>query len=611
MQIDLKTISTYPTDSGVYIMKDTKETVIYVGKAKNLRARLRQYFGKSKDSRDIIPYLTAKVASVETIVTANDKDALLLENTLIKRYQPRYNALLKDDKTYLSLMINHKDTWPMIRLVRYKGKPKKDGLYFGPYTSAVSARETLKVMQRIFPLRQCSDRELTSRTRPCILHDIKRCIAPCVNKCTKLEYKTHVDLAISFLKGDDLKLNKALKDEMQKASDDLEFERAAEILHTLKQLEHVQTYSTSLTESKTESLDSFYLIRKADFALIAKLEFRSSRLVGSDHYIFVKNMQSDFELLESFLMQHYSNDTDFPKKILIQKTLESQDILEQLFSEKTERKISIETPQRGENKKVLELTEKNAKALLVQECKKAADQESLLLELQETLKLSSFPMTIECFDTSSHGGDHIVAAMVQYKGGKPYKTAYRKYTIKTVTQNDDYASLREALFRRYSKLESENLPDLVLIDGGKGQLSILKSVFQELDIANVDLISIAKEKSLHTKSLTKEVLHLSHHKEPVLLDAHSRLLFFLQNIRDEAHRFVISFYRKTHKKNLTSSKLDKIEGIGPVKKQRLLAHFKSLKAIENASEDELLAVQGITKKDIECLKSAFSSEGSK
>lgn len=602
MTFDTSTLSSYPLAPGVYLMKDASGTVIYVGKAKSLRVRIRQYFAKSRDSREMVPYLTSKVSSIETIITEDEKDALLLENTLIKRHKPKYNALLKDDKTYINLMINYKHKWPMIRLVRYKGKPKADGLYFGPYTNAFSARQTLKLMQKIFPLRQCSDNELSSRIRPCLLHGMKRCVAPCVDLCSKTDYDALVRKAIKFLKGEDTTINNKLKKDMEKAAEALEFEKAQEILETLKQLEYVQKYGTSLTRSRTENLDSLYLERKADLIVIAKLEFRLSKLIGSDHFTFKNVLQPTEEVLESFLMQHYSYKEQLPKKILIQKELSSKTTLEELLFETSKTKVSLEHPLKGERKKILQLTKKNAKAILSQEEQLLSETEDLLLELQETLKLTRCPLKIECFDTSSHGGKDLVAAMVCFVEGKPSKTHYRKYTIKTVDKADDYSALKEAIYRRYSKLTSDELPDLVMVDGGKGQLGVLEKVFEELKIANIDYISLAKEKALHTKGLTEEKVYIPNSKDPIKLPKHSPLLFFLQTIRDETHRYVISFHRKKERKKLTTSELDHIKGIGAIKKKRLLSHFKSVDQIKKATLDELKQVPGLTQKDIEALK---------
>lgn len=601
MHFDLKKLTTYPSSCGVYLMKDAKNLILYIGKAKNLRQRIRQYFAKSPDSRDMIPFLTSKISSVEFIITQDEKDALLLENTLIKKHQPKYNALLKDDKTYISLMINTSHKWPMIRLVRYKGAPKKDGRYFGPYTNTFSARQTLKTLQKVFPLRQCSDKELVSRKRPCILFEMQRCLAPCVHHCSKEHYDSFVKRAEKFLKGEDKELIAKLKQEMLSASENLEFEKANEILHTLKQLEHIHSHGKSLTHPNVESLDSLYLCRHKDFSLILKLKFRMSKLIGSDHFTFKKSFQTTAEILESFILQHYEKTEDIPKTIVLQEKLASHKILEEILLEKTQKKIGLEHPLKGEKRKILHLTEENAIAALKLEEKHASAKEELLMQLQETLKLTACPLTIECFDTSSHSGRDMVAASVRYYEGKPDKKMYRKYTIKDTKITDDYGALREALHRHFSKLTQNTMPDLVMVDGGRGQLNILKNIFQELGIANVDLISIAKEKSLHTKGLTKEKIYTLTQKEPILLTQHSPLLFFLQSIRDEAHRCAISFYRKKEKKKLTQSELDNIEGIGPIKKKRLLHYFKSVASIKNASIKELEKIDGLTKKDKDIL----------
>lgn len=588
---DPKQLDKFPQESGVYLMKNDEREVIYVGKAKNLKKRIKQYFVPGRDERPMVPFLTAEIASIDTIVVPNEKEALLLENTLIKRHQPKYNAILKDDKTFISLMINHKHPWPMIKLIRYKGKPKKDGLYFGPYTSAFAARQTFELLTRVFPLRQCSDEELKRRTRPCILYGIKRCIAPCVKQCTKEEYQTFVDGAIDFLKGNDKKLLKELYAEMVKASDGLEYEKAAALLKTIRQIEHVTEGGGLVARPGGQECDVFGIFRQGDEVMLAQLIFREGKLIGSEHYNFSEIAQTDEELLSSFLIQFYKDHKQIPKEILVPFRL--SDAVGNIVS------ADIVLPQKGEKKALVDMAYKNAKALFAQEKDQLALKEKMLLDLQDKLKLNRYPERIECFDTSNISGADLVASMVAFTDGEYDRKRTRLYKIRTVQKGDDYAALTEVVTRRLIRAKEENdLPDLIIIDGGKGQLGIALKVMKELDIATVDAIGIAKQEARHDKGMTLERIFLPHESEPVKLDSRSPLLFLLQKIRDAAHEKAIGFHRKRRSQRTLTSSLDTIRGIGPVKRKRLLHHFGSLKRIKDASDAELLQVKGITKKDI-------------
>ncbi len=575
---------------GVYIMKDAAEKILYIGKAKVLQERIKQYFS-NHDTRAMIPFLVSKIASIDTIVTFTEKEALLLENTLIKKHQPTYNILLKDDKTFISLMINHKHKWPQVKLVRYKEEKKDSALYFGPYTSALTARGMFETMTKIFPLRQCSDRELSSRTRPCLLYSIKRCIAPCVGKCTKSEYDETVKDAISFLKGGTGTVITSLKKKMEAASKALEFEKAGTLLKTIHQIEEATTSQKAAVKLNVDNIDALNFIRKGHYILLVKLLFRKGVLEGSEHFDFSLTMESDEELLSSFVLQHYSPQ-NLPSEILLPVELPDQKILEEILNTK------LHTPQKGDKKQIVELAFENAKALYEQEKIALSSKEELLLELEETLKLSRFPARIECFDTSHISGSDGVASLAAFTNGCKDPKRSRVYKIKKAGSADDYSSLHEALTRRLKRgIEENDLPDLIIVDGGKGQLSTIETVFQELQIISIDLIALAKEEARHDKGLTKERIFLTTQKEAITLNHHSALHFFLQTIRDEAHRKAITYHRKKRSERTTKSFLDDIPGIGPTKKKRLLTHFGSVKRLLEATTEELLSVASITKKD--------------
>jgi excinuclease ABC subunit C len=598
MPFDARSLALYPTEPGVYLMKDASGAVLYIGKALNLRTRLKQYFSE-QDTREMIPFLISQVEAIDTIVALTEKDALILENTLIKKHQPKYNVLLKDDKTFISLCLTqHK--WPMLRLVRYKGKPKEEGIFFGPYTNALAARQTYDLLLRLFPLRQCSDGELASRQRPCLLYDIKRCCAPCVGKCTEEEYAGYVERVCRLLKGQDKELLRELKKQMQEAADALEFEKAESCLQSIRQIEHVTTVQ-HVDNPFAKDCDVIGLFREADAVLIALLLFREGKIIASEHFSFHRILSEDDELLESFLVQHYKHLPSWPQEIFVPTVLSKSEALEEIISESAGRKVAISTPKIGKKKDLLEMAYRNAKALFVREQDARSLREKRLLDLQETLQLTRFPRRIECFDTSNISGADPVASLVSFVNGEKDKSRMRLFKVKG-GKSDDYSAMREVIRRHYLREKEKNdFCDLVIVDGGKGQLNIALEVFQELGIASIDAIGVSKEEARHDKGLTQEKIYLPYRKDPLLLDPRSPLLFLLQTIRDEAHRTAIHYHRKRRSKLLTSSELDALAGIGPAKKKRLLARFGSVKAIQSATEEELREVKGLTKKDLETL----------
>lgn len=592
MPFDPRSLTLYPDQPGVYLMKDDKAQVLYIGKAKNLRARLKQYFAEYGDQREMVPYLISQVEAIDTIIALTEKDALLLENNLIKLHKPKYNVLLKDDKTFISLMLTrHK--WPMIQLIRYKGKPKNDGTYFGPYTNALAARQTFDLISRLFPLRQCSDAELATRTRPCLLYDIKRCIAPCVNKCTEQEYESHVESAMRLLKGQDKDVLKELKRAMEAASDKLEYEKANSLLQMIHQIEHV-TQVQHVDNPAATNCDVVGLYREADAVMIALLFFREGKLIGSEHFSFHLIASNDAEIIESFLLQHYKNLPKLPSEIFIPIELSQQAALEEILS------LSIHAPQKGKKKDLVEMAFRNAQALFVREQDARSLKEKMLLDLQETLQLTRFPRRIECFDTSNISGTDPVASLACFVNGEKDKSRTRLFKIKG--QGDDYTAMREVLRRHFTKeKEKKDFCDLLIVDGGKGQLNIALEIFQDLQIATIDVIGLTKENARHDKGLTQEKVYVPYRKDPIYIDPRSPLLFLLQKIRDEAHRQAIEFHRKRRSKRTISSSLDDIPGIGPVKKKKLLKHFGSVKAIKQATRAQLEEVPGLTKTDIETI----------
>jgi excinuclease ABC subunit C len=589
---DSKKLSHYPTEPGCYLMKNRDGLVLYVGKAKNLRARLRQYWGEV-DTREMVPFLIEQVVAVDTIVVGSDKEALLLEETLIKHHLPKYNVLLKDDRTYIGLRITPHE-WPRLELVRFRGMTKENGRLFGPYPHAMAARETLELLRRLFPLRQCSDQEFARRTRPCLLYQIKRCVAPCVGLCSHEEYAELVRRVEEFLSGRDQDVQEKLREEMERASEAQEYERAADLLKTLRQVE-TTIESQRVVTDRPVSCDAIGLYREGPEVMITVLIFRDGRLIGSERDSLSGVVEPDEQLLRRFMMHRYQSGVQLPKEVLLPLELEEAPILEELLSTK------IHTPKRGSKRELLAMAEENSRAAWVQTRDRRSLREQQLLELQERCGLNNYPRRIECIDTSHLQGVDAVAVVVAFVDGEKETRGYRTYKLRDTKPGDDYGALREVLLRRYGK-NREELPDLLVLDGGKGQLSTATQVFQELNIISVDLMALAKESGRHDKGITAEQIYLPDRPEAILLDTHSHLLFLLQKIRDEAHRFALTFHRKRRSKSHLHSALDQIPGIGPVKRQRLLRHFGSVKRIREATDEALREVPGITQRDLEALR---------
>lgn len=599
MPFDVKLIELLSKEAGVYLMKSASGDVLYVGKANNLKRRVKQYFSLSSDTRPMIPFLISQVETIETIIVSSEKEALLLENTLIKEYQPHYNALLKDDKSYIALKMDLSKEWPLVELVRYRGTSKESGLFFGPFTSAHKARETLDFIQRVFPLRQCSDQEFLRRTRPCILYDMKRCIAPCVGRCTKEEYDTVAKNVVKFLRGQDREILDDLKKKMKEASEQLEFEKAQTLLNQIRAIEKTLE-EQHVDKPFGEDTDAIGLFRKGDQVSIANLVWKHGRFLGLKSYFFSENVQEEEEILSSFLMQHYLQQEVLPDEIVLPFPIHDLKIIEELLYEKQKRKVKIFTPKRGAKTRFLKMAMKNAEEGLHRTQDETASLEASLLNLQETLNLKRYPERIDCIDHSHLGGKDSVSAAVVFFQGKKASNLYRRYIIKTAASHDDYGAIREVLFRRYQKAkEEQSLPDLLIIDGGRGHLNVALSVFSELNIINVDIIGLAKEEGRHDRGLSLEKVFLSESLQPVILKRNSSTLFLLQRIRDEAHRFALSFQTKKRLKSTLHSILEEIPGIGPKKRVKLIRHFGSLKNIQAATVEELKKVKGISRKDAE------------
>lgn len=593
-QFNRHAIADYPSDAGVYLMRDASGAVIYVGKAKNLRQRLKQYFS-GQDERAMIPHLLERLADIECIVVDNEREALLLENNLIKKHWPRYNALLKDDRIFFSLRLSS-HAWPAVELVRRRGKAQDKALYFGPYPSAWAAYQIIELIKQLFPLRRCSDREFASRVRPCILHEMHKCLAPCVQRCSREDYSALVEQVKRFLQGDDKSVLESLKRDLESASDALEFERAQEIYKSIQAIEQGQQRQ-SVDQAHGKSLDAWGLYREGARIVLTQLIFRDGKLLGMETYNFQEIWGTDEELLCSVLMQVYVEAA--PPLLLLPIVMPDHDLLEAILSQN--QSISVRAPKRGELLTVVEMAQRNAAAAFQKQHQANLAREEVLQELQRCCQLDRYPERVEVIDASHLSGSDSVAAVVAFKDGLPNKGHYRKYILKCTASADDYGALREILQRRFRRQKEEPLatPDLILVDGGQAHLKLAQEVLEELGVAAIiDVLAISKESGRHDKGLNKELIHAPALSTPLSLPAHAPVLKLLQVMRDEAHRFAIEFQRSRRRKSTLRSALDACPGIGPVKRKALLKHFGSIKKLKQAQPDELLACPSMTKKDV-------------
>jgi excinuclease ABC subunit C len=587
----IKDIKNIPNKIGVYLMRDKNKKILYIGKAKDLKKRIKSYFSQ-KDTRAMINILIPKIQKVDFFIVKTEKEALILENNLIKKHKPTYNILLKDDKTFVSLMLTN-DKWPMLKLIR-KRNLKDKNRYFGPYTNAKAAKQTLSLILKLFPIRQCSNEEFKKRKKPCILYEIKKCLAPCVNKCSKEEYMENVKSIILLLKGKNKKVLSDLKNKMKKASKNLEFEKANELLNLLKKIKHVQEIQ-HVDNLYAKNIDAIGIFFENNFFTISQLIFRENRLIGSNHFNFSNKIFEEEKILENFIIQNYTKKDFLPSTILVPINLKNKKEIEEILLSSQKKKIKIIYPKKGEKKNLINLALQNAKALLQKEKTNFSKNENFLLQLQRTLTLKNYPRYIECFDISNIGPFFRVGSLVVFVNGEKIKEKTRLFNIKTKKPSDIYA-MEEVLTRHLSKsLKEKHLPDLLIVDGGKQQLNIALKVLEKLKIASIDVIGLAKEKGRHDKGLTKEKIFLPYKKDPILIDKQSQILFFLQKIRDEAHRVAFFFHKKKREKKIKRSVLDDIKGIGERRKKILLKHFKSIENMKKASLKEL-QIKGISKK---------------
>lgn len=587
-----------PRSPGVYLMHNRLNKVIYVGKAIDLQARVQQYLVPGRDGRAMIPYLVCEAEKVETIVVSSEVEALLLENTLIKRHQPKFNALLKDDKGFSGIHLDSTHTWPAMRFLRVKHHPPRKGLFFGPYINAWSARQTLELAQRVFPLRQCSDEELARRQRPCLLYHMKRCCAPCVNLCTPQEYSEHVANATRFLRGDRRVAVQMLERGVERSCQMLDFERAAHLHAMLTNLQQLQT-GQGVDNPKGGDCDVFGIHRAGETTILTRAQYRSGKLMGMQHRTFEGVISTLSELYETLLPQLYSQlaalagQADLPSKIIVQEPGLNVETLSSVLTQITGRAAKVQFPKNPDQRRWVELATQNAAAQFQQsQLQKRARQKTLTL-LQSELKLSAYPSHIECIDQSHLGATGGVSAIICYKEGQISKRDYRRYKVDQWA-GDDCAALQCALKKRLERAQREGTwPNLFLIDGGRAQLNAACRVIEESNLIDVEVIGLSKEQGRHDKGLTGETVHFRE-GGTLTLEPRSQTLLFLQRVRDEAHRFAIEYQKKRRSAAMTRSILDDIPGIGSTIKKKLLRHFGSLNRLKQAPAKELDQVAGLS-----------------
>ena len=585
-----------PTRPGVYLLRDAHGKVIYVGKAKSLRSRVRCYF-RGGDERVQVQFLVNRVASFETLVTANEKEALILENNLIKQYKPRYNIRLKDDKSYVSVKVDEHHAWPRLLVTR---KLTRDGSrYLGPFSSAWSVRETLDTIRKIFPLRNCSDTVFRNRARPCIEYQIKRCPGPCCLAVDAVEYANNVAQTIDLLEGKNQELVRTLTVRMEAASEALRFEEAGRLRDQLRAIETTVQRQQAVAHWGRDQ-DVFGLYREGGFVEIQVLFVRAGTLTGNQAYTFDDLEFSDDEILAAVLTQFYQGDRPIPDAIVVPIAIEDADVRAEYLGERKGRQVEILCPQRGAKLRLVEMATANARHSYAERRDQGAQRERMLEELRQRLHLRSVPKRIECFDISNIQGNLTVASMVTFDEGEPCPARYRRYRIRTVAGSDDFASMYEVLDRRYRRAKEENdFPDLLMVDGGKGQLNVAVEVLRALGIEGVDVVGLAKmrvERDAQAAEVARsdERIFLPGRKNPVVLRRNSTALFLLQRVRDEAHRFAITYHRELRRRERLRSGLEDIAGVGPERRRSLLRHFGSLKRLRTATETEIAAVPGIS-----------------
>ncbi len=604
-------LTAVPTKPGIYIMRGAKGQVLYVGKSSSLRNRLRSYFSNPRSHVGKTRDLVAAIKDFEYIVTESEQEALLLENSLIKKHQPRFNVRLKDDKTYPYIKVDLSEEFPRVYITR---RTANDGSrYFGPFASAGSVRKTLDLLNRLFPYRTCTKAITGTDERPCLEFHIKRCNAPCTGYASKDEYRDVIEQVLLFLDGNTREVVREIKNAMGEASESLEFERAAALRDRLRAIERVYE-GQKVVGMGRENLDAVALANAHDEAWVEIFFVRQGNLVGRDHFIMQGTRDStDAEIVGQFVQQFYDSASYIPRTVLVPEPVNDAEVLEGWLASRREGPVRFANPQRGAKKRLVEMVGENAAQGLEQLKIKLLSNDSIMqnamTELEEQLNLPRTPRRIECYDISHIQGTNVVASMSVFREGKPDSSQYRRFKMKHTQNNDDFASMQEVLTRRFKRLAAANeakakgedtdaksfgeTPDLVLIDGGKGQLSAAQETMLQLGVVDVPLASLAKK---------EEEIFLPDSPEPVVLPRNSQALFLVQRARDEAHRFAVTYHRNLRSRSSTQSALDLVPGIGPKRKRDLVRKFGSVQGVRQADIEQLASTPGMTQKLAEKIK---------
>ena len=602
-------VGTLPRKPGVYLMRNVNSVVIYVGKAKDLRSRVRTYFQPSSWEDPKVRAIVSDIADLEFIVTESELEALILEANLIKQHRPRYNVRLKDDKRYPYIQITWADPFPRVRITR---KMEQDGnRYFGPFTSSSAVHQTLDLLRKSFPHLTCN-REITGEdSRACLYYDIKLCVGPCIGAVTKDEYRAMVRRLTRFLEGRGEEVIVDLESRMHEASDKLDFERAASLRDQLQAVQTVVERQKIVSSAGTDQ-DVVAFAREENDACVQVFFIRGGKLLGREYFVMEGAQDEDErEVMAAFLKQFYDEAAYIPPEVLLPAQIEEAVIIEQWLKKKRGAKVTLRVPRRGKKRELVAMAAENAAetlaALRSQWQADAHKHEQALTEIQEALQLSTSPVRIECYDISTTQGTEVVGSMVVFVHAVPRKSSYRRFVVRSVQGQDDYASMREVLqrrFRRWQMATSDlspgggikggssrdvkgwaKLPDLLVVDGGKGQLGVVTEVLKEFDLSDrVPVAGLAKQ---------HEEIFLPGRRRPVLLPRRSQGLFLMQRVRDEAHRFAITHHRTRRRKAGIASQLDSVPGVGPSRRKALLKAFGSLGAIRMASVEQLAAVPGV------------------
>ncbi len=585
-----KLVAGFPTRPGIYRMLNAKREIIYVGKARNLRKRTTSYFTKAHGSR--IQQMVMNIENVEFIVTDTEAQALLLESNLIKKHKPRYNIVLRDDKSYPYIYMSTDKEYPAIRF--HRGARKGKGDYFGPYPSAGAVRRSLQLLQKVFKVRQCDESYFKNRRRPCLQFQIKRCTGPCTGEISQVDYEHDVNDSMEFLRGNSDKLVEKRIALMDEAAANQEYESAAAFRDQIQMLRRIT--EQQYISGKQGSADVIVVLVEGGIACVVVFYIRHGSSLGNRYFYprLPDKKRSANEIIAAFIQQYYSN-REIPAEIITNERPEDARPLTAMLELQREGKVQLKQQVRGQRKKWLEMAKKNAVIQLQSKLTSQASQRKRLQNLQQSLKLENPPSRMECFDISHSSGEATVASCVVFTEGGPDNSQYRRFNIKGVEGGDDYGALEQAITRRYTRLlkEEQALPDILFIDGGKGQLNVGQQVMLSLNISEITLIGVAKGEG---RKAGLETLFISGQANPIILPADSPALLLIQQIRDEAHRFAITGQRKQLQKARTESKLEAIPGLGPKRRQALLKHFGGIRGVKSASTEELAKVSGISPK---------------